>query len=161
MEALKAHIVAKYTRTESMAVTQIWVQTTMHKIPPSRYTILRWHTRFFEDGNMEHIGGNERPRVSDQNVKCVRILFENNPRLSIRQADSHMNISRSKIQRVLRNCLQFCLYKMQNLHGITNSDKMRQKNWVLHCQNQQEGLFEYLSQIAFSDECIFLLKWFC
>ena len=157
-DAQKAHIVAKYIRTGSVTVTQRWARTAMNKTPPSRNTILRWHTRFLQDGNMAHQGGNGRPRVSDQNVEDVRLLFENNPRLSIRQAEALLNISRSTIQRILRNCLQLYPYKMQNLHGITNSDKMRRISWARHCQNQPEGMSEYLSKIVFSDECIFRLN---
>ena len=66
----------------------------MHKTPPSRNTILRWHTQFLENRNIERIGGNGRSRVSDQNVEDVRLLFETNPRLSMRQAESLLNISR-------------------------------------------------------------------
>ena len=42
---------------------------------------------------MEHIGGNGRTRVTDKNVEDVCLLFEKNPRLSIRQAESLLNIS--------------------------------------------------------------------
>ena len=68
MEAQKALMVAKYIRTETLTVTQRFFRTTMHKIPLSPDFILRCHKRLLQDGNMEHIGGNERSRVSDQNV---------------------------------------------------------------------------------------------
>ena len=98
---------------------------------------------------MEQIGGNGRPRVSDQNVTDVRLLFENNHRLSIRPAESLLNIPRSMIQRILPNCLQLYPYKMQDLHGITNSDKMRRISWARNCQNQSEGMSEYFTKIIF------------
>ena len=44
---------------------------------------------------MEQTGGNGRPRVSNQNVEYVRLLSENNPCLSMRQAEPLMDISRS------------------------------------------------------------------
>ena len=96
---------------------------------------------------MEHIGANRRPRVSYQNVEDVCLLFENNPRLSIGQAESLLNISRSMVQLNSSNCSQLYPYKMQNLHGITNSDRMRLINWARDRQNQQEGMSEYLSKI--------------
>ena len=65
----------------------------MHKTLPFRDTILLWHTRFLQDRNMGHIGGNRGPRVSDQNVEYVRLLFENYPRISLRQEESLLNIS--------------------------------------------------------------------
>ena len=75
-EAQKASIAAKYIRNESATVTQRLVHTTAHKTPPSPNTILRWYTRFLHVGNMEHIGGNGIPRVSDQNVEDVDLSFE-------------------------------------------------------------------------------------
>ena len=130
---------------------------TMHKTP-FRNTILHWHTPLVQEGNMEHIGGNGRQRISDRNVEYARLLFENNPRLSRRQAESLLNISQKTIERILRNCLQLYPYKMHNLHEITKSDKMRRINWAQYCQNQPEGMFEYLSKIIFSDESIFCLN---
>ena len=98
---------------------------------------------------MEHIGGNGRPRVSDQNGEDVHLLFENNPRLSIRQAESLLNIYRSTIHRILHNCLELYPYMMQIMRVIKNSDKKRRINWAKNCQNQTEGISEYLSKIVF------------
>ena len=47
---------------------------------------------------------------------------------------------------------------MQNLHGITNTDKRKRVLFKRYCQNQHEGMSEYLSKIDFSDECIFRLN---
>ena len=44
--------------------------------------------------------GNRRPRISDRNIEDVRSLFENNPRISIRQAVTLLNMLRSTIQQV-------------------------------------------------------------
>ena len=148
-EAQKARIVHKYIRNESLTVTQRWLRTNMQKTPSSRNTILRRHTRLLQGGNMEHIVGNGRPRVSDPNVKDVRLLFGNNFRLSIIQAELLSNISRSTIQRISRNCLQLYPYKMQNLHGISNSAKMRRMNWALNCQDHPEGMYGYLPKMVF------------
>ena len=149
MEAQKARIVAKYISNEFVTVTHRWVYKNIYKTPPSRNTVLRWHTRFLEDGNMERIGSNGKPRVSDQNVKGVRFPLESNPRLSTRKAKSLLIISRSTVQRILRNFLQLYPYKMQNLLGITNNDKIRRINWARNCQNQPERMSEYLSKIVF------------
>ena len=96
-EARKACIVAKYIRNEFLTVKKRWVHKTVQKTPLSHNIILRWHARFLKDGSMEHKEGNGRPKVTHQNVDYVRLLFENNPRLSTRQAESLLNISRSTI----------------------------------------------------------------
>ena len=119
-EAQKARIVAKYARNESVIETQRWIHANMRKTAPYRETILRMHARFLQYENTEFIGGHGRPRVSDQSVEDVRLLFGNNPRLSIRHGESLLNISRSTIQLISCNCLQLYPYKTQNLHGITN-----------------------------------------
>ena len=92
-ESRKARIVAKYIITEFLNVTQRWVRRTVRKIPPTRSTILRWHTRFQQDGNVERVRANERPRVSDQNAEDLRLLFANNTILSTRQIESLLNKS--------------------------------------------------------------------
>ena len=71
-----ARIVVKYIRTESATVIQRWLYTTTHKNSPSPNTILRWNTQYLQEGNMEHIGGHGRLRVSDQTVEDIRLLFE-------------------------------------------------------------------------------------
>ena len=98
-EAQTSGIVAKYIRTESVTATQRYLHSTMHKTLLSRNTVLRCLTRILEAGIMEHMGGNGRPRVSDRKVEGMRFLFETNPHLSIRQAESLLNISRSTITR--------------------------------------------------------------
>ena len=130
----------------------------MRRTPPTRNGFLRWHEQFLTAGNMAHIGGNGRPRISDGEIKNVRSLFENNPRLSTRQAESLLNMSRSTIQRVSRKCLFLYPYKMQNLHGISNTDKRKRVIFARHCQNLHKGMPEYLSKIVVSDECIFRLN---
>ena len=127
-------------------------------MPTTRNSILRWHERFLTAGNMAHRGGNGRPRISDGEIENVRSLFENNPRLSMRQAESLLNMLRSTIQHVLRKCLFLYPYKIQNLQGITNIEKRKGVMFARHCQNQHEGMSEYLPKIVFFDECIFRLN---
>ena len=130
----------------------------MRRTPPTRNSVLRWHEQFLTAGNMTHRGGNGRSRISDREIENVRSLFENSPRLSIRQAESLLNMPRSTIQRVLRKCLFLYPYKMQNLHVVSDTDKRKRVIFARHCQNQHEGMYEYLSWIVFSDECTFRLN---
>ena len=106
-ESEKAHIVAKYIETGFVTTTRRWVRKFMRRTPPTRNNILRCHEQIMSAGNMAHSGGNSRPRISDGEIENVRSLFKNNIRLSIRQAESLLNIPRSTIQRVLRKC-SFC-----------------------------------------------------
>ena len=157
----KAHIVAKYIETGSITTTRRWIRTLMRRTPPTRNSILRWHEQFLTAGNMAHRGGNGRPRIRDGEIENVRLLFENNPRLSIRQAESLLNIPRSTIQRVFRKCLFLYPYKMQNLRGLTNTDKRKRVIFPRHFQNQHEGMCEYLSKMVFFQRVHFPLKQVC
>ena len=121
----------------------------MRRTPPTRSSILRWHEQFSTVGNVAHRRGNGRPRISDEEIENVRLLFDNNPFLSTRQAESRLNMPKSTIQRVLRKFSLLYPYKVRNLHGITNTDKRKRIILARHCQNQHEGMFENLSKIVF------------
>ena len=97
----KAHIVAKYIETGSITTTRRWIRTSMRRTPPMRNSILRWHEQLLTAENTAHGRGKGRPRISDGEIENVRSLLQNNPCLSIRQAESLLNMPRSKIQRVL------------------------------------------------------------
>ena len=95
---------------------------------------------------MPHRGSNGRPAVTDGEIENLRSLFEDNPRLSIGQAESLLNMPRSIILRVLRKCLFLYPYKRKNLNGITNADKSRRVIFSRQCQNQHENMSEYFSE---------------
>ena len=154
----KEHIVAKYIETGSTTTARRWIRTSTRRTPPTGKSILRWHEQFLRAGNIAYRGGNGRPQTSDGEIENVRSLFQNNLRLSIRQAESLLNMSRYTRRRALRKCLFLYPYKMQNLHGVTNTDKRKRVIFARHCQNQHEGIPEYLSKIVFPDEFIFPLN---
>ena len=54
---------------------------------------------------------NGRTRISHENIENVRFLFENNTRLSIREAESCLSTSSSTTQRVLKKNLFVYTYK--------------------------------------------------
>ena len=137
----KAHIVAKCIETGSITTTRRWIGTSMRITPRTWNIILLLHEKFLTAGNMAHTGGNGRPRISDGEIENVRSLFENNPRLSISQAESLLNMPLSTIQHVFRKCLFLYPYKMYNLHGISNTDMRKRVILARHCQNQHEGIF--------------------
>ena len=97
----KAHIAVKYIETGSISTNRRWIRTSIRVPPPMRNSILRWHEQFLTAGNMAQRGGNGRPIMSDGEIENVQSLFENNPRLSMRQAEFLLNMPRSTIQRVL------------------------------------------------------------
>ena len=122
----------------------------MRRTPPTQNSTLHWREQFLNAGNMAHIGGSNRPRIKDREIENLRSLFEYNPRLSMRQDESLLNMPRSTIQSVLRKFSFLCPFKMQNLHGITNTDKRERVIFARHYQNQHDSMSEYLSKMVFT-----------
>ena len=138
-------------RTGSITTTRRWLRTLLRTTLPTRNSITRWREQFLTAENMAHRGGNGRPRKSDGEIEKVWSLFENNPRLNIRQTESLLNMPRSTLQRVLRKDWVLYPYKMKAIHGITRTDKRKRIVFVRHYQNQHEGMSENLLEIAFSE----------
>ena len=110
----KAQILREYHRTRSITLTRRWVRLVLSKEPPFRSDILRWERSFMERGNLAHRGGNGRPRISTEKINEVRVMFRDNPRLSIRAAAESLDMPRSTVQHILRKCLGLFPYKIQN-----------------------------------------------
>ena len=151
----KARIVAEYIRNQSVTRTQRWVRTLMRKEIPARNNINQWHTRFMESAYISHIGGYGRPRTSEQTVGQVRSMIQDQPQLSIREAASTLDISTATVHCTLRKCLLMYQYRLQNFCGLQNSDKIKRLQFARLGQNQPERFSDYLSNIVFSNECIF------
>ena len=88
-----------------------------------------------ERGNLAHRGGNGRPRISTEKINEVRVMFRDNPRLSIRAAAESLDMPRSIVQHILRKCLGLFPYKIQKLHLMIEDDKRallsESSEWVL------------------------------
>ena len=74
---------------------------------------MQWHAGFIESANLIHGGGNGRPRTREETVEQVRSVFQDQPRLSIRQAASALDISTATVYRTLRKCLFMYPYRLQ------------------------------------------------
>ena len=151
----KAQILQEFHRNRSITATRRWVRLFLSKEPPSRNDILRWERSFMERGNLAHRGGNGRPRISRERINEVRVMFRDNPRLSIRAAAESLDMPRSTVQHILRKCLGLFPYKIQKLHLMREHDKVARLEFAHYCQNHQNGYSEFLARIVFTDECIF------
>ena len=94
-----------------------------------------------------------RPRVSDERIEEVRKMFSDDPCLSIHTAISALNIPVTKIHRILCYCPYLFPCRLQNLHLKRQSDREDRLRFSDYCQNS-----EFLSRIAFTEECIFRLN---
>ena len=154
----KAQILQEYHRTQSYTRTQRWVRRVMQIDPPHRSEIARWQRNFLSRGSLRHRGGNGRPRTTGERIEEVRLMFQEDPRLSIRNASVALDMPYTTVHRVLRRCLLLHPYKMQNLHLMRDTDREHRLEFARYCQNHPLGYSEYLSKIVFTDECMFRLN---
>ena len=154
----KARILQEYHRNGSITTTQRWVRRVLVKTPPRREDILRWQAAFQNRGNLGHRGGNGRPRISRERIEEVRLLFQNDPRLSIRRASTALRMPQTTVHRILRRCLHLYPYRLQNIHLMRQTDRESRLQFAEYCQNHRDGYSEFLSKIVFTDECIFRLN---
>ena len=85
-------------------------------------------------------------------------MSQDQPQLSIREAASRLYISTGTVNRLLRKCLFTYPYRLQNFHGLQNSDKPKRLKFARYRQNPTRRYSEYLTKNVFADECIFYLN---
>ena len=151
----KAACVQKYIQTESIVATQRWYRTTYGGTAPGETSIKRWHRRFSQNGTVADLPRSGRPRIRDEDVRRIEQAFHDNPRLSTRNAERALQIPRSTIRDVLKKKLKMFPYKISFLQQLLPNDYRQRLQWAKHCRREIRIDPNYLSQIFFSDECIF------
>ena len=73
--------------------------------------------------------------MSKRTVERVRSMFQEQPQLSIREAASALDVSTGTVHRILRKCLFMFLYRLQNFHGLQNSDKIKGLQFARNYEN--------------------------
>ena len=119
----KARILHEYIGTESDTATLRRENHVLRRDPPIRADILRWHENFMSNRNFGHTGGNRRPLVSEKGIGEVRLMFSDDPSLSIRSASTSLNVPVTTMHQVLRKCLHLFPNRLQNLHLMRRSDR--------------------------------------
>ena len=103
-------------------------------------------------------GGNGRQGRTAEDIARVRLMFQENPQTSTSSAVTALGIPRTKVQRILKQCLHLYPYKLQNPHAFLRADREKRRHFASHCQRNPVEYSEYLSRKVFSDECIFRLN---
>ena len=83
-----------------------------------------------ENGNSGHRGGNGRPRTIEGTVEQVRLMFESQPRLSVRAAASTLQVSHTTVHRILKRCL-FCAHTKYKI-SMAFAGAIKLSNYNLH-----------------------------
>lgn len=151
----KAQCVSWYHETGSITQTQRNYRSKYSGSPPVRNTILQWVQNFRDQGSVENQARSGRPESSSPREQRVATYFNRNPRRSLRTAERDLTISRSSIQRILRNRLHMFPYKIQIVQQLEDRDYAARTWFVNWCRQNIQSDCSFLNRIIFSDECVF------
>lgn len=132
-------------------------RTKYNKSPPSRHAIQNWIKEYRTRGNQNHMGGNGRPQISQQEKHAIKQLFENNPKISLRYVEAQLGVPKSIVWRFLREELHLFPYKLQIGTQLSDHDKAARVEYAQDCLTKLGNDPEYLNRIIYSDECHILL----
>ena len=71
-----------------------------------------------ETGSVLQRKGADRPQISEEEIKSVRVAYTRSPKKSIRGASTQLQIPRSTIHKVLHKNMQLYAYKKQLLQAF-------------------------------------------
>ena len=83
----RAASVHRYSQTNSIIATQRWYCSTYSPLAPSGDSIRRLNDHFLRYGTVADRQRSGRPRVSSEDVRKIENTFNENPRLSTRNAE--------------------------------------------------------------------------
>ena len=126
---------------------------------PARQTIYRLSKKFDETGSVDDTSRSGRPKsaTTEDNTSLVSETFRRNPHLSQRRAARELNISRSSLQRIMKE-LKLKPYRPRLLQALNEDDPHRRVEfceWFLDSVDEDPTL---LDRILWSDEATFYLN---
>ena len=150
----RAASVRRYIQTDSITTTQRWCRSTYGSPVPSGDSIRRWHDHFIRFGIVADRQRSGRPPVSLDDVSEIENPFNENTRLSTRNAERELRIPRSNIRDVIWKKPKMFLYKISFLQEPLPIHCVDRLNWAWHCHREVRKDSQYLSRIVSSDECL-------
>ena len=115
---------------------------------PARQTVYRLAKKFDETGSVEDAPGRGRRRLksvnTDENMQLVSQNYRLNPQTSQRQAARELDISRSTLQRIMKD-LNLKSYKPKLLQALNEDDPDRRIEfceWILDTIEEEPTLLD-------------------
>ena len=127
---------------------------------PSARSIHYWYKQFTEKGclSVSHERKHKvltKPTRSDENIDIVNRSVDEAPKKSIRRRSSELKISKSSLQRILKQDLHLKPYHISVHQGITTANKEKRTamcQWFIMRVRQDNA---FLKNVWFSDEAHF------
>lgn len=127
-----------------------------HRITPSKNTFAyverKLRTGSFPSGKNQV--NRQKTAQTDDNVINILAYLQVNPHTSIRFLEQELGISRSSIQRVLKNH-KYHPYKVHLTQGLVPADPERRLNFIAEMSVQSNDDPSFLGKILWSDESRF------
>jgi hypothetical protein len=107
--------------------------------------------RFLATGSVQQKKPSGRPLavVTDENAEIVDKLIESDPRISIRQICSKINLSVGSVWTILRRKLKMLPYKPKKVQPLTQAHKDQRVNF---CDWISQQTPEFIDKVIWSDE---------
>lgn len=119
----KSQLLSEYPQLWSIVLTQRWARLILRKMTPHHSNYIRWDWSFSETGKIGHRGGNGRLRTSEDSIKQVKELLQNDFSLSTCAALRRLQLPSTTLHWILHMCRFFFSYKLQNLQSLNEGDK--------------------------------------
>jgi transposase len=155
----RIEVVKWYAIYQNAAEVARQFQHRFDRRPPTRKAILDLVRKFDETGSVQDAPRSGRPiSVStDDNRERVRAAFQENPETSTRRAALELNLSRSSLQRMMKE-LGLKPYRPQLLHALKEDDPDRRCEFADTLLNLIAADSSLPSRIVWIDEAIFKLN---
>lgn len=129
-----------------------------HRQHPTRNVILRLVNRARHTGqlsvNRKGIGGVDRAARNQRNEEIILQTFEDDPKISIKNAEREYNLSKSSIQRILTQNRMHA-YHYTRVHDLLPGDYAARVEFCTWIIQQQQNNPDFVNKILFTDEANF------
>ena len=119
----KIYAFVDFMKTKSATAVQRAFRLRFNIQPPTRMNICRRNQQFEQISCLCKGKSSGRPRVSEENLRRIKVSFERSPRKSNRRASTELGIPQPTLWRVLRRRLLFnCfhLFGSRYIHSSTS-----------------------------------------
>lgn len=154
----RARIAARYEVWESVVQVQRWWRARYGRhtnLDPK--TIKNCHKKFLTTGSVLDAKRTGRPSTSrsEENIHCVKVMFDKSPSKSTRRAASESELTRHSILRVLHDDLHYHPWKPHYVQQLFPEDCDRRAEYCEMMLTWLEDWPELYQNVLWTDEAVF------
>ena len=135
----KEFCVSQFESCKSVVTVQRAFRREFNRDSPKSNNIRRWHNQFATTGCLCKGKSLGLPRVSEENVQCIRDSFLRSLKMSVRKASRELGMPVMTVWKVLWKHWHMHPYHLQLLQALKPADYAVRSNFVLEMLQQQEN----------------------